>query len=259
MKKCLSWMLVMACLLLSVATFNVNKAYAEDVTVSGTVVSAKDGNIIEFRTSDGVMLLKLDSDSDLSKCKNLMPGRNLIATISYSNEYWHIKSVKEGTNASTAKVDTSNISTVSGVAKSVDGNNVLYFSTSNGEMQLKLDPTTDYSGCTALIAGRTYVIKCAYGSDAYMHATAISDGSSAATYTTTTSSGATTNVKAEATVSGTIGTKSTASMLYLDTKEGLMQIKLDQYNGPLRILVAGQKATVGINYADEYWHAVTIN
>lgn len=262
MKKILAWMMVTACILLSLGTINVNKAYADDVTVSGTVISAKQGNVIEFKTSDGTMLLKLDSNSDLSKCKNLMPGRNLVITITYGNdEYWHIKNVKEGANVSTAKVDTSNISTVTGIAKRVDSNNILYFSTSNGEMQIKLDPTTDFSGCTALIGENSYVVKCAYGSDAYMHATAISDGntSNATTYQTTTSSGASTNVTAEATVTGTIGAKSTSSILVLDTKEGQMQIKLDQYNGPLRILVAGKTCTVGINYGNEYWHAVSIN
>ena len=258
MKKLVAMLAVAVTLLVSVGTIAVTDARCEETTVSGTVMAGSTTSIIKLNTPQGEMLLKLDSSSDLSKCKNMMPGRNVICTITYADGYWHIKSVKEGTNASNATVDTKNLSTVTGKAIKVDNNSVLYFDTEYGQMQIKLDAATDYSKCTALLPNAEYTMKVAYGSDSYMHAVSIADGFAASAYTDASKT-STSNVKTDATVKGKIDKKSTNSLLILNTEDGQMQIKLDQYNGPLRILVQDQTITVGINYGNEYWHAITIN
>ena len=245
-------------------------ANAADVTVSGTVESGSNDKFIQFKTSDGTMTLEIDSNSDLSKCKVFLPGKQMTLKITYGNDaYWHIKEVTAATVKTELKVDKSNPSTVTGKVMDNTTEEVLYFETTSGEMHVKLDADTDFSGCTALIPGNYYTLKLGYGSDAYMHVLSVQDStsgkSSSSTASTAYASGFTqaapdtsSNVKAEATVTGTIGDNSTASIMYLDTNDGVMSIKLDQYNGPLKILVAGQKVTVGVNYGDEYWHAVSI-
>lgn len=260
MKKWIAGFAVAASLVLSVGVVATVDAKADDVTVTGTVQDGSTFDVIKVKTSDGEMQLKVDGNSDLSKCKNMMPGRNVVVDITYGNDgYWHIKSVKEGTNASTATVDKANLSTVSGTPVKIDANNVMYFDTQYGQMQIKLDPTTDYSKCTVLLPGNNYTLQVAYGSDAYMHAVTVADGASRVSYSSSSSSSSTANVKAEATVTGKVLKKSTDNLLYLDTPQGEMQIKLDQYNGPIRILVQDQTITVGINYGNEYWHAVSIS
>lgn len=258
MKKLVAMLAVAVTLLVSIGTIAVTDARCEETTVSGTVMAGSTTSIIKLNTPQGEMLLKLDSSSDLSQCKNMMPGRNIICTITYADEYWHIKSAKEGTNSTNATVDTKNLSTVTGKAIKIDNNSTLYFDTEYGQMQIKLDKNTDYSKCTALLPNTEYTLKVAYGSDSYMHAVSIADGFAASAYTEASKT-STSNVKTEATVKGKIDKKSTNSLLILNTEDGQMQIKLDQYNGPLRILVQDQTITVGINYGNEYWHAITIN
>lgn len=265
---------ILALLAAAVLTFTANgivgiNANAADVTVSGTVESGSNEKFIQFKTSDGTMTLEIDSNSDLSKCKVFLPGKQMTLKISYGNDaYWHIKEVTAATAKTALTVDKSNPSTVTGKIMENTTEEVVYFETTSGEMHVKLDPDTDFSGCTALIPGNYYTLKLGYGSDAYMHILSIVDSSSGRSTSTSNTayvSGLTTNtnntvsdVKSEATVTGTIEESSTASMMYLNTNDGIMSIKLDRYEGPLRILVAGQKVSVGVNYGDEYWHAVSI-
>jgi len=260
MKKLIAGLVLATSLLVAVNTVSTVDAKADDVTVSGTVQDGSTSSVIRVKTSDGEMQLKVDGNSDLSKCKNMMPGRNVVVNITYGNDgYWHIKSVKEGTNVSTATVDKSNLSTVTGKPVRIDSNNVMYFDTQYGEMQIKLDTTTDYSKCTVLIPGNSYSLQVAYGSDAYMHAVSIADGANGTTSSSSSSTSTASNVKSEATVTGKVLSKSTNNMIYLDTPQGEMQIKLDQYSGPVRVIVQNQTLTIGINYGNEYWHAVSIN
>lgn len=269
MKKFVSWLSVFACLIVAVFSLQISKAEAETVTVSGVVQTGSTQNLIRLKCSDGVMLLKVDSDSDLSKSKNMLPGRTLTVVIKYGNDgYWHISSVKEGVYKADVQVDKKNLSTVTGIAKDAVQGDVLFFNTGDGEMQIKLDDDTDYSGCTCLVGGGSYKIKVGYGSDAYMHAVSISDNGSSATSSsggsnsdavkTTSDKSAPSNLKVEATVTGKIGANSTASMLYLETNDGTMLIKLDTYNSGILVLVPGAQITVGIGYSNEYWHAITI-
>lgn len=236
----------------------VNKAFADTTTVSGTIEQGSTNEIIKLKTSQGVMELKLDSNTNYNGYKVFLPGKSLTVEIKYGNDgYWHIATIKSATVVTNVTVDKSNLTAVSGVIKGAASDDVLRFDTSNGEMLIKIDKDTDFSGCSALVVGGSYTIKVGYGSDSYMHAVYVYDGANGYTGSSSSSSN-TSNVKAEATVTGNVSSKSTTSLLVLDTAQGEMQIKLDQYNGGLRILIGGQKITVGINYGDGYWHAVSI-
>lgn len=261
MKRILSVITVIACMFVLVFGVSATNAKAEDVTVSGTIDSGSNGNILKLNTSNGTMDLKIDSSTNFNNVRTLLPGQKLTLKITYgSDAYWHIVSVEEGARTVGVSVDRSNVSTVSGTLTGVISDDVIKLKLQNGEeMHIKLDSDTDYSGTQFLMAGRNYSINVAYGSDAYMHAVSVNDGAGVASgsYSGSSYIVPTTNVSATTTVSGTVGDKSTSKLLYLSTDSGEMQIKLDALSQAY-VLYHGQKIKVSIGYANEYWHAVSI-
>lgn len=261
MKKLLSGIICAVALAATLLVVPANKAYADNVNVSGVVQTGSSTELIKLKTSNGVMDLKIDSSSNLGD-KILLPGTQIAVTISYgSDAYWHIVSINGSKIVTDVTVDKNNLSTVSGTVKDANSEGIITFSTSNGEMQIKIDKDTDFSACRCFVGGGSYTIKVGYGSDAYMHAVYVSDGGYVSSSSSSSSSSAASyasNVTCEAYATGTVTSKSTADILALNTPQGEMAIKLDQYEGPIRILVQGQKIKVGLKYGNEYWHAVTI-
>ena len=93
-------------------------------------------------------------------------------------------------------------------------------------MEIKLDSSTNLSGCRVIVAGETVTVSVARGTDAYMHALSITSGSTA----NTTSSATTGTAEAPSgtvAITGTPEEKSTADVLYLKTKDGTYQLKVD--------------------------------
>ena len=115
-------------------------------------------------------------------------------------------------------IDSSTTSTVTGTISDKTTGDVLFVNTPQGEMQIKYDQTTNIRGCSVLVANKKYTITCARGSDAYMHATVITDASSSSTGS---------NSGSAVFVNGTVGKNTTDSLLYLSTKDGMMEIKVD--------------------------------
>ena len=76
-------------------------------------------------------------------------------------------------DSSSATVDTSSQSTVTGTVKSKSTENILLLDTAQGEMELKLDKLESLNGCKVLVQGKKISVTCARGSDAYMHALTI--------------------------------------------------------------------------------------
>ena len=160
-------------------------------------------------------------------------------------------------------------------------------------MEIKLDATTDVSGCSLLVVGKSYNITCMRGSDAYMHAARIYDIGVAAPTTPigtpgtnpplinppvngttgilpgTTTTPVSTISPAPAspvnvstvTVSGTATEKTKEGLLYLSTNEGEMQLVIDN-NTDTRsgvVLTPGNKLTVSCyRGSDAYMHAASI-
>ena len=241
-------------------------------TVQGTVMSGTTAELLKLSTEDGKMEIKLDSDTDTSACKILLPGKNISVSVSHGSDgYLHAVKITSDTKTPTVSVDSSTTATVTGTISEKTTNEILYFNTVHGEMQIKLDTTTNMSACSVLVADKTYSVVCARGSDAYMHAISISDaaasagsGSSASAVNTSLtpapSGSAPSNVTIMS-VTGTVGSKTKENLLYLSTKDGEMQFAIDDATDSRNgmFLIPGRTLTVSFYHgSDAYLHATSI-
>lgn len=278
MKKLGIAKIIMAiCLIIGIGIIPTNqlKVQAAEViaTVEGTVLSETTHELLCLSTKEGNMEIKIDSNTDADECKLLLTGSKIKVSVSHGSDgYLHAVKIMNTTSTPGISLDSSTKATVTGTINKKSNSEILFFDTSYGQMELKLDPTTDISGCKVLVSGRTYEIVCARGSDAYMHAMSIRD--SAATVTTT--SGGTTAVISDLTpspsssldssvvtmsVSGTVVDKTKENLLYLSTKEGEMQFVIDSKTDSRKgmILMPGTKLTVTFYHgSDAYLHAAAI-
>ncbi|MDE7247635.1 MAG: hypothetical protein K2N43_07085 [Lachnospiraceae bacterium] len=241
-------------------------------TVQGSVMKGTTTDLLKLATKEGNMEIKLDSSTDASGCKVLLPGYNVSVSVAHgSDEYLHAVTITSGLKSETISLDTSKYSTVSGTISEKSKDGILYVKTPQGEMEIKLDATTDMSGCTVLVADKTYQITCVRGSDAYMHATAITDSSggglgSGSTASTVPASSLTPAPESTVgvdttTVTGTVNKKTTSDRLFLETQYGQMEIAIDQ-NTDSRggiFLMPDRKLSVAVyRGSDAVMHAATI-
>lgn len=244
-------------------------------TVPGTVLSDTTSELLYLSTNEGVMQIKLDSGTDTSGCKVLLPGAEISVSVSHGNDgYLHAEKITGERQTTGVTLDSSTAATVSGTLGSKTSGDVLYIKTAQGEMEIKFDPSTDVSGCSLLIVGRSYNITCARGSDAYMHATSITDAGGSAASTAASDSASTTPVNssltpapsgnagaATATVTGEVTDQTREKLLYLSTSYGEMQFAIDNSTDSRNgmVLTPGNKLTVSFYHGtDGYLHAVTI-
>lgn len=234
-------------------------------TVEGTVENGSTAALIKLNTDGQTMLIKTDSETDFSNCKNLLPGRKVVISVAYgSDAYMHAVTVRDGNNTTTASVDSSNQSTIYGKIKSANlQTNVLRVDTPQGEMEIKLDPSTDLSGCSVLAIDKQYEMSVARGSDAYMHIVSMRDSSTGYTYSNSSSSSSSSSTssysdKVTQYVTGKVGSKSNDDILLLQTDSGEMQLKLSSLEMCKVPLYVGSEIKVGIAYNNAYWHAIVI-
>ncbi len=268
------------CLMLGMILFpvNQNKVQAAEViaTVQGTVMSGTTADLLKLSTEDGKMEIKLDSGTDTSACKILLPGTSISVSVSHGSDgYLHAVKISGDTKTPTISVDSSSTATVTGTISEKTKDDVLYVNTVQGEMQIKLDTTTNMSGCSVLVADKTYNIVCARGSDAYMHAISISDSntsvgstsgstSESASSKSSLSPAPTGSAPSNATimsVTGTVGSKTKETLLYLSTKDGEMQFVIDDATDSRNgmFLIPGRTLTVSFYHgSDAYLHATNI-
>ncbi|MCI8938182.1 MAG: hypothetical protein HFI44_15275 [Lachnospiraceae bacterium] len=235
-------------------------------TVQGTVSSGTTSELLKLSTKEGNMEIKLDSGTDTSACKILLPGQNISVSVARgSDEYLHAVKITSGTQTAGVTVDSSNTSTISGTISDKSKDDLLYVNTTQGEMQIKMDVTTNMSGCSVLVVGKSYSICCARGADAYMHAVSISDSSQVAagkTASTITPAPASYVNDATTSVSGTVTENTKENLLYLSTKDGEMQIVIDNNTDSRSgmVLTPGNKLTVSVyRGTDAYMHAAYIS
>lgn len=199
-------------------------------TVQGTVSKGTTSDTLKlYSSSSGNYVIKIDNDTDTSRCKMLIPGKAVTVGIYRGDDAnLHADSIVSGKVNANVSID-SNRSTVTGKVMEATTEDMLYLDTSSGEMHIKLDTTTDYSGVKIMTVGKEIAVVTSRGSDAYMHAISIADnsgtGSSSGTSTSSTSSSSapanTTEVK------GTPTDKSTSNVLYLNTDGGVMYLVID--------------------------------
>lgn len=255
MKRKLAAIGMAFCLMTSmVSTMGIEASATEAATVTGTVRSGTTSELLLLSTKEGNMEIKLDSGTDTSGCKFLLPGNQISVTVTHgSDEYLHATKLSGSTTVTGVTVDNSNVSTVSGSVSEKTKDGLLVLKTAQGEMEIKLDTSTDMSGCRVLVAGKTYSVAVSRGSDAYMHAASIS--------TTKTYGGLVTIDTNTSTVTGTIGSKSTENMLYLTTQQGDMELKLDAVRSVTncKVLVEGSRVSIVCARGnDAYMHALEI-
>ena len=259
------------CLMLSMLMLPVNGLTAQAVeiiaTVNGTVLAGTTSELLLLATPEGRMEIKLDNDTDASACKLLLPNKKVsVSVYRGSDEYLHASRITNETQTAPVSVDSSQTAVVTGTISEKSTGDLLYFNTQDGVMEIKLDATTDMSGCKVLVTGKTYSISCARGSDAYMHAVKISDSAAVSTSSGTIASNQTPapaeSVNVSTTwVSGTVGKNTKENLLYLSTKDGEMQIVIDNNtdsrNGMM--LTVGRTVSVSVyRGSDAYMHAANI-
>lgn len=251
------------------------KAHAAEVmaTVNGTVRKGTTTEILLLATSDGNMEIKLDDSTDMSACKLLLPNRKISVSVAHETDgYLHAVKITSTAQAAAISVDSSNSAVVTGKIKEKSTGDILYLDTKYGEMELKLDSTTDMSGCKVLVADKTYSVTCARGSDAYMHALSISD--TAAGSSSSSSSGSGSVIASNMTpspdgtvsastswVSGTVLKDTESDLLCLSTNNGNMEIKLDGKTDSRNGMMAmpGRTLSVAVYRGDDaYMHAANI-
>lgn len=228
---------------------------ASDYVVNGTVDSATTSSYLYLNTPQGKMTIAIDLDTDLSGCKMLLPGKEVTVECHHGTDaYLHASKIYEPSTV----VDSSNSATVYGTVTSSTTDDVIFLSTSNGTMQIKVDSTTDMTNCHVITVGQKIYITTARGNDAYMHAVSIRDGLAG---NNTNSDTITVDGVTMPYLSGTVDSRTTSDLLYFSTSGGTMIIKYDSttdYSGCLT-LVTGQAITVACyNGGDSYMHAAKI-
>lgn len=253
-------------------------------TVQGSVMEGTTSGLLKLDTKDGDMEIKIDSGTDAAGCKILLPGNPVHVSVSHGSDgYLHAVKITSGTEEPAVTMDSSMSMSAIGTIGDKSTGDLLYFNTDQGEMQIKLDTTTDLNGCKVLVAKQRYRISCARGSDGYMHATSIADADSettvanggispaavssdASTATQSTISSLTpaptVSINADTTsVTGTVGSNTKENLLYLVTSNGEMQIQIDNSTDARSgmVLVPELKVTVSVyRSSDNYMHAAAI-
>lgn len=238
-------------------------------TVSGTVNSGTTADLLLLETSDGEMHIKIDSSTDTSECKMLLTGSKISVSVAHGNdEYLHAVKIGGTSQTPGISLDFSSSATVTGTIQEKSKPDLLYFKTSAGEMEIKLDATTDISGCKILVPDKNYSITCVRGSDAYMHAVSISDSSAGASssgsgnYNSSYTPAPATEITSDTTwVSGTVDDRTREDLLYFSTGGGVMEVKIDSNTDSRNgmVLTPDTKLTISVYHgSDGYMHAAKI-
>ena len=204
-------------------------------TVQGKVMEGTTSELLFLDTSDGRMEIKIDAESNTSGCKILIPKKSISVSLSHGSDgYLHAVTISEDLKESTVSIDMDKVSMVTGTVNNKTTEDVLHLDTAQGEMELKIDTTTDMSGCSVLVVSGKYTVRCARGEDAYMHAVSISDAAAPAADASQADTSSqiysqpVTNVSGTTrSVTGTVKGSTDESTLELATSEGDFVFKID--------------------------------
>jgi len=230
---------------------------AEMITLTGTVAKGTTADTLYlYNSSNGTYELKIDSNTNFSACKVLTVGKKVTVSMYRGDDAnMHASAVASNEQSVGVSVDTSNKSTVTGKILDKSSDDLLYLDTSDGEMQIKIDSTTDLSACRVLVTNAKATVVVARGSDAYMHAISISNDGSSSGSSSSSSSSAVSNTVA---VTGTPEDKFDGNILNLKTKDGTYTLKVDSSTDTSSgfVFTPDNKLTVYIyRGSDAYMHA----
>lgn len=256
-------------------------ANAETTIVKGVVKDGTTANVLNLSTPEGDMSIKIDSNADMSGCHMLLTGSSVTATVYYSNadSYMHTNKLS---NTNITTTTTGSTPVVGQISDKAISNNTIVLSTISGDLYVKFDSATDFSGASVLTAKKYVIMNLVRESDGTYRAVSVKDYDSSSssqsnsnsntaattnTTTTTTTNTATTDTTASTVtvnnppanttpVTGTIDAKSSGNNLFLTTKDGTYDLLLDSNtdytNGYM--MIAGAKITVNIYYKSEDAH-----
>lgn len=146
------------------------------------------------------------------------------------------------------------IATVQGKVMEGTTANLLYLDTSDGRMEIKIDAETNTGGCKMLLPQKKINVALSHGSDGYLHAVTISEGA--------IDSSVSLDMTKVSTVIGTVDSKTTEEVLYLNTDQGLMEIRMDNntdLSGCSLLVVAGRYSVRCARGSDAVMHALSIS
>lgn len=232
-------------------------------TVQGKVMEGTTTSMLYLDTSDGKMEIKIDGNTNANGCKVLLPNKKISVSVSHGSDgYLHAVTIAENQADASISLNMDSISTVTGTVNKKTTADILHLDTVHGEMELKLDTTTDMSGCSLLVVSGNYTVRCTRGSDAYMHAVSISDAGDVPSYSSGEVQETVTNVSGTTrTVSGTVTDSTKGSELYLSTSEGVYTFKIDANTDTSRGRVATPDNKLMVTFyrgSDNYQHAESI-
>lgn len=261
--RILTAMAVIWCILLAAAAAPAVTALADEaITVEGTVTDKTTDSMLYLSTSGGLMIIKIDSSTDLTGCKMLLPDKKVRVTCARQNdEYLHASRITAVVQPSSSTASSiSGAVTVHGRVVTGTTDTILKLDTGDGQtMLLKVDGNTNWDGCRCLTVGKSVYVTTARGSDAYMHALVISDTAPASNNSSSASDIAS-QISGNS-VKGIVTKDTTAELLQLNTSGGLMKIKLDASTDltGCKALVTGREVAVGwVRGNDAYLHATKI-
>lgn len=259
-------------LLLPPAVPKMNVQAAEIIaTVQGKVMEGTTAGLLYLNTESGKMEIKIDGDTNTGSCKMLLPDKEISVSVANGNDgYLHAVTISESGENPSVSLDTSKVSNVIGTVNKKTTENVLYLDTEQGQMEVKLDRNTDFSNCSVLVVSGKYVVRCARGEDAYMHALSIADvGTAPAADASQTNTEAQTynqapvvNVTGETrTVSGTVRESTNETILNLATSEGDFTFKIDDNTDTSKGMILTADSKLMVTYyrgSDSNLHASVI-
>ena len=130
---------------------------------------------------------------------------------------------------------------VNGTVSGKTTSDVLFLDTKDGTMEFKVDGNADTTNGKWKTTGTKLTVWFYRGGDAYLHANRVAEG------TTTGGNNSNTTGTVTNTFTGTVSGKTTESVLFLDTKDGTMEFKIDSNANTINglVTVAGNRMTVG--------------
>ncbi|MCR4996738.1 MAG: hypothetical protein K6A61_05490 [Butyrivibrio sp.] len=231
---------------------------AKATTVKGKIAKGTTREKIYLKSGDGTMEIKLDNETDLSGVKCIMVGREVEVNCARgSDAYMHALSVKD---KMTSALSTANVEKYgAGVRGTISGQTTsskLVLKTSEGRMEFVIDSNTDASEGRVVFPGQKYTVYFYRGNDSWNHASKIVNESDTSSPTVSV------DERSKATVNGKIKSKTNESTLFLQTKDGTMEIRLDAntvYNNCLFLLEDKRIVVTLATGSDGYNHAVSIS
>ncbi|MCR5209013.1 MAG: hypothetical protein K6C99_02235 [Lachnospiraceae bacterium] len=147
--------------------------------VTGTVTGDSNAEYLNINTTAGAMILKLDSQTDISECGYTYKGQTVYATIYLGTDsYLHVAKLVNGsgTKDNTAYTLGGQVLTVQGKATSDTTPYMIQLSTPQGIMKIKMDGSTKMTNNKVITENVYLTIDVQGGSDGYLHALKVTRG-----------------------------------------------------------------------------------